>query len=281
MKQNKLLLYGAICILVSITASCVGQPLQEDIVCNKNVNSDQLSEYTGVQPQSGTIYCIAVYDGDTITIEPGKQVRLIGIDAPELSEPGGDIARNYLQCLVLHKEVTLEKGDVNTDSYGRLLRYVFVNGVCINEEMIKNGYAEARYIPEVNRELYIALEIEAETSKLALWKCTVFQPRSVEWDDDIPVIKWKNAGKYVNQYVIVTGTIVNTYNSGGACFLNFHTDQKTRFTVVIFACDFLGFPVTPDMYYKGKTVTIIGIIQEYKGTPEIIVKTPAQIRIGN
>jgi micrococcal nuclease len=279
MKQNKLLLYGAICVLVSITASCVGQPLQEDIVCNKNVNSDQLSEYTGVQNQSGTIYCIAVYDGDTITLETGKQVRLIGIDAPELSEPGGDIARNYLACLVLHKRVTLVKGDENIDSYERLLRYVYVDGVCINEEMIRNGYAEARYIPEINREKYIALEIEAETSKLALWKCTVFQPRLVEWDGNIPVINWKNAGKYVNQYVIVTGTIVDTYNSGGACFLNFHSDQKSHFAVVIFACDFLSFPESPDMYYKGKTVTIIGIVQEYKGTPEIIVKTPAQIRI--
>ncbi|MGD2248951.1 MAG: thermonuclease family protein [Candidatus Methanofastidiosia archaeon] len=281
MKQNKLLLYGAICILVSFTASCVGQPLQEGIVCNKNINTDQVSEYAGVQTQSGPLYCIAVYDGDTITLATGEEVRLIGIDAPELSEPGGDIARNFLACLVLYKEVTLEKGDENTDSYNRLLRYVYVDGVCINEEMIKNGYAEARYIPEVNRELYIELEIKAETRKLALWKCTVFQPRLVEWDDDIPVIDWKNAAKYLNQYVIVKGTIVNTYNSGDVCFLNFHSDQKTRFTVVIFACDFLGFPVTPDMYYKGKPVSIIGIIQEYKGTPEIIVKTPAQIRIGN
>jgi DNA/RNA endonuclease YhcR with UshA esterase domain len=49
--------------------------------------------------------------------------------------------------------------------------------------------------------------------------------------------------------------------------------------VVIFACDIPEFPVTPDVYYHGKTVNIIGIIQEYKGTPEIIVKTPDQIRI--
>jgi hypothetical protein len=71
------------------------------------------------------------------------------------------------------------KGDENRDSYERLLRYVYVNGVCINEEMIRTGYAEARYIPEVNSEKYIALEIGAEINRLALWKCTVFQPRSV------------------------------------------------------------------------------------------------------
>jgi micrococcal nuclease len=272
-------MYGVILVLVSFTASCVGQPLQEDIVCNKNVNSDQLSEYTSVHTQSETIYCIAVYDGDTITIATGEEVRLIGIDAPELSEPGGDIARNYLACLVLHKDISMEKGDENTDSYGRLLRYIYVGDVCINEEMIRKGYAEARYIPEVNRELYIALEIEAETNKLALWKCTTFQPRLVDWDENIPVINWESAEKYVNQYVIVKGTIVDTYNSGGACFLNFHTEWQSHLTVVIFACDFLGFPESPEEYYRGKTVSIIGLIQEYKGTPEIIVKTPDQIRI--
>jgi micrococcal nuclease len=155
-----------------------------------------------------------------------------------------------------------------------------VDGVCVNEEMIRTGYAEARYIPEVNREKYINLEIEAETRKLALWKCTVFQPRSVvNWDCDIPVIDWRDAGKYVNQYVIVKGTIVDTYNSGDVCFLHFHSEWQSHFSVVIFACDIPGFPESPDVYYHGKTVYIIGVIQEYKGSPEIIVKTPDQIRI--
>jgi micrococcal nuclease len=242
------------------------------------VQDNQITEYAGIQEQSEA-YCVAVYDGDTITVSTNEEVRLIGIDAPELSEPGGDISRDFLACLVLYKQVTLVKGDKNTDSYNRLLRYVYVNGICINEEMIRTGYAEARFIPEENREHYIALEIEAETRKLALWKCTVFQPRSVVDWNDIPAIDWKNAGKYVTQYVIVKGTIINTYNSGDVCFLHFHSEWQTHFSVVIFACDFLNFPESPDTYYHGKTVSIIGIIQEYKGTPEIIVKTPEQIRI--
>jgi micrococcal nuclease len=277
MKSNELYIYGVIFVLVGSLA-CVGQPPHEDVVCSRMVQDNQIAEYAGIQEQSEA-YCVAVYDGDTITLSTGVKVRLIGIDTPELSEPGGDIARNFLGCLVLNKEVTLVKGDKNTDSYNRLLRYVYVNGVCINEEMIRTGYAEARYIPEENREHYIALEIEAETRKLALWKCTVFQPRSaVDWND-IPVISWRDAGKYVNQYVIVKGTIVDTYNSGDVCFLHFHTEWQSHFSVVIFACDIPGFSVIPDMYYRGKTVYIIGVIQEYKGTPEIIVKTPDQIRI--
>jgi micrococcal nuclease len=146
--------------------------------------------------------------------------------------------------------------------------------------MIRQGYAEARYLSDDTiREYYIQLEIEAETTRAGLWSDNIFQPRSqVNWDTDLPVILWSDAHNYYNQYVIVKGTIVSTHNTGTVCFLNFHTDYH-YFTAVIFACDFSGFPTSPDGYYLGKPVYIIGIITEYKGSPQIIVKTPDQIRI--
>jgi micrococcal nuclease len=146
--------------------------------------------------------------------------------------------------------------------------------------MIRQGYAEARYLPESPvREYYLQLEIQAETARAGLWNNNVFQSRfNLEWDTDIPVIDWAEADDYYNQYVIAEGTIVDTHNSGRVCFLNFHTDYH-YFTAVIFACDFPGFPYPPDTYYLGKKVQIIGIIKEYKGSPEIIVKTPEQIKI--
>jgi micrococcal nuclease len=146
--------------------------------------------------------------------------------------------------------------------------------------MIRQGYAEARYLPENPiREYYLHLEIQAETARAGLWSDNVFQPRSeVDWDSNLPVITWADADNYYNQYVIVEGTIVNTYNSGIVCFLNFHSDYQ-YFTAVIFACDFPGFPYPPDVYYLGKNVHIMGIIKQYNGSPEIIVKTPEQIKI--
>jgi micrococcal nuclease len=146
--------------------------------------------------------------------------------------------------------------------------------------MIRQGYAEARYLPESPiREYYLHLEIQAETAKAGLWSDNVFQPRfNLEWDSNLPVIDWVNADNYYNQYVIVEGIIINTYNSGRVCFLNFHTNYQ-HCTAVIFACDITGFPYPPDTYYLGKKVQIIGIIKEYKGSPEIIVKTPDQIKI--
>ncbi len=228
-----------------------------------------------------TLICTSIIDGDTFKLETGETVRLIGIDAPELSQPGGKESRQYLTQLILNKGVTLEKGYEDRDKYKRLLRFVYTGDLCINEEMIKQGYAEARYLSSNDplREYYIQLEIKAETAKAGLWSANIFQPRSnLRWGDNIPVITWKNAHNYYNQYVIIEGTIVDTYNSGTVCFLNFDTNYQF-FTAVIFASDFLGFPFIPEVFYLGKKVYIIGIIKEYNGSPEIIVKTPNQIKI--
>ena len=243
--------------------------------------SDDTISYTEDITSYGedTLFCKSIIDGDTFRLENGEKVRLIGIDAPELSQPGGDESRQYLTQLILNKGVTLKKNYEDRDKYDRLLRFVYIDDVCINEEMIRQGYAEARYLPDSIREYYIQLEIGAETAKAGLWNDNIFQPRSnLRWGKGIPVIDWSDAHNYYNQYVIVEGTIVDTYNSGIVCFLNFHTDYQ-YFTAVIFASDFFGFPDFPYIYYLGKEVQIIGIIKEYNGSPEIIVKTPGQIRI--
>ncbi len=241
---------------------------------------DTISTEDTVTWAENTIFCTSIIDGDTFRLETGETVRLIGIDAPELSQPGGDKSREYLARLIKGKGITLEKGFEDRDTYNRLLRFVYIGNLCINEEMIRQGYAEARYMSSEDplREYYIQLEMEAEITKAGLWSENIFQPRSqLNWDSDIPVISWSDAHNYLNQYVIVEGTIVNTYNSGTVCFLNF--DRNYQFTAVIFASDFLGFPMSPEVFYRGKKVYIIGIIREYKGSPEIIVKTPDQIRI--
>lgn len=93
------------------------------------------------------------------------------------------------------------------------------------------------------------------------------------------VISWKDAAKYYGQNKIVEGKVVATYNSGKACFLNFHSNWKKYFTVVIFRSDFYKFPESPEDCYKGKKVRVSGKIKEYQGKPEIILKSPSQIKI--
>ncbi len=93
------------------------------------------------------------------------------------------------------------------------------------------------------------------------------------------VISWQDAAKHYGEYTTVEGTIVDTHNSGKACFLNFHPDYKRYFTAVIFASAFSQFPKNPENYYYGKKVRVSGYIKEYKGKPEIILNDPSQIEI--
>lgn len=86
-----------------------------------------------------------VIDGDTFETEKGQKVRMIGINAPEISDIYGVESKLYLKKLIEGKEVFLSKDKLNKDKdrYGRLLRYVYLDSVDINKQMIIDGYAFA------------------------------------------------------------------------------------------------------------------------------------------
>nr|QNO42679.1 hypothetical protein GKPKHNMI_00001 [Methanosarcinales archaeon ANME-2c ERB4] len=89
-----------------------------------------------------------VIDGDTIELEDGTRVRLLGIDTAEKGEPTYEHAKQKLEELVLNKEVYLESGVEDQDHYGRSLRYVFRNNENINLKMVKEGYAPTLFFPQ-------------------------------------------------------------------------------------------------------------------------------------
>ncbi len=93
------------------------------------------------------------------------------------------------------------------------------------------------------------------------------------------VISWEDASKHINQVKTVEGIIVQAYNSGKVCFLNFHQDYKNNFCAVIFAKAFNAFPKNPEDYYLNKKVRITGKIIDYKGKPEIILNSQSEIEI--
>jgi micrococcal nuclease len=84
------------------------------------------------------------HDGDTIRCKGGISVRLLLIDAPELSQrPFGDQSRRALTRMVpVGARVTLETDREPRDRYGRLLAYVYdADGRMANAEMARAGYA--------------------------------------------------------------------------------------------------------------------------------------------
>jgi endonuclease YncB( thermonuclease family) len=90
-----------------------------------------------------------IIDGDTFKLTDGKSVRLIGIDTPEIDERCGTEAKQQLSSLISGKNVYLEKDVSETDQYDRLLRYVYADGIFVNDRLVYNGYAYAvRYPPD-------------------------------------------------------------------------------------------------------------------------------------
>ena len=117
---------------------------------------------------------VRVIDGDTIEIAGGAHVRYIGMDTPETYpkvEFYGPEAKAKNIELVEGKLVTLEKDVSETDRYGRLLRYVYVDGVFVNGELVRLGYAEAvAYPPDTRYQWQLEqLEKEAKAAKRGIW----------------------------------------------------------------------------------------------------------------
>ena len=113
-----------------------------------------------------------VIDGDTLEIASGQIVRLIGIDAPEVSECYGDPATQFLKNLLENREISLEKDVSEMDKYKRLLRYVYLDDLFVNEYLVNEGYAKAEnYPPDVKyQELFKLAETSAKKAKRGLWK---------------------------------------------------------------------------------------------------------------
>jgi len=127
--------------------------------------------------EENTYLVTKVIDGDTITIEGGQIIRYIGIDTPETVHPSkpvecfGKEASNKNKELVEGKKVKLEKDISETDKYGRLLRYVWIGDIFVNDYLVKQGYAYAyTYPPDVKySDQFVKAQQEAKDNNRGLW----------------------------------------------------------------------------------------------------------------
>lgn len=115
---------------------------------------------------------IRVIDGDTFVIETGERVRVLGINAPEMKTELGEPAKQHLLALIDGKTVDLEPDHISKDRdvYGRLLRYVYLDGVDIDKKMVTDGWAIAflKYRFDKEEE-YRQEEIKAKSAALGIW----------------------------------------------------------------------------------------------------------------
>ena len=133
-----------------------------------------------------------VVDGDTLLLENGERVRLIGIDTPELHESKklhrdsersgqdlqtiqgmGRLAAEFTRNLVEGKRVRLEFDVDKHDKYGRILAYVYLvdDGTFVNAKIVEEGYASLMtYPPNVKyADEFVKLYREARENNRGLW----------------------------------------------------------------------------------------------------------------
>ena len=90
-----------------------------------------------------------IIDGDTVVVQGGETIRLLGIDCDERGKSCYNDAKKYLEENFLGKLAVLESDVEDKDIYGRSLRYLFVDEVNINEDLVKGGYCVARFQEDI------------------------------------------------------------------------------------------------------------------------------------
>jgi len=131
----------------------------------------------------GPATVVAVYDGDTCTCTRpfGKpfQVRLHGIDAPELRDAYGETARYMLATLIHNRRVILVPSEY--DRYRRVVARVLLDGVDISVAMLRAGHAFHFLRYDSSPELAKA-EATARRRRLGLWGMPWAEARRLEYE---------------------------------------------------------------------------------------------------
>lgn len=120
-----------------------------------------------------------VVDGDTVVLEDGQKVRLIGVDTPETVDPRkpiqyfGKEASAFTKAELEGRRVRLEHDWERTDKYGRTLAYIYLeDGTFFNAKLISSGYAHAytKYpFKQEFMDLFRQLERDARENGRGLW----------------------------------------------------------------------------------------------------------------
>jgi len=139
------------------------------------------------------VYVKRVIDGDTIQLETGERVRLVGIDTPEMHESNklyrdsrtsgedtrtiqalGRRSYEFTKKLVEGQRVSLEFDIEKYDKYKRLLAYVYLkkDGTFLNAKIVEEGYASLMSIPPNVKyaDLFLKLYRQARKNQRGLWK---------------------------------------------------------------------------------------------------------------
>jgi endonuclease YncB( thermonuclease family) len=232
----------------------------------------------GLEP-GGTAKAVAVIDGDTLTLDDGRDVRLVGLQAPKLplgrrgfkTWPFAGEAKAALERLALGRRLQLHYGGREIDRHRRVLAHLTdtETGRWIQGAMLAQGMARV-YTFKDNRSAIpemLAIERNARAAKRGIWSHPYYAVRSPE-----------TAARDVDSFQLVEGTVLDVAERKGKTFLNFGADWRSDFTVLVQSRDARSFRKAglslKDL--EGRRIRVRGWIRSWNG-PLIEATHPEQI----
>lgn len=212
-----------------------------------------------------------VYDGDTIILEDGQRVRLLGVNTPEIesrfraSESGGVAAKEWLRQQIQRqgKKVYLELDEEKHDRYKRLLAHIYLpDGKHLNLALIENGLGIINIIPPNIRhaDKMLKAQRKAEERHIGVWSTPNYQPR--------PLAQITDPRKGWQRFI---GTAKSIKQSRKYTRLIFDHN-----TVVLIANDNLKlFPKLEK--YLGEEIEIRGWVSRSKEQRSILIQHPSAL----
>ncbi|MBZ0216084.1 MAG: thermonuclease family protein [Fimbriimonadaceae bacterium] len=253
---------------------------------------DQTGSCALEQGRSGVVS--RVMDGDTLQLEDGLIVRLIGAAAPKqamkrdaagaVENDTADIdrlseqAREALEKLVLGREIQIFFGGTRSDRHHRSLAHIFVsdgeNSLWIQEVIVGAGLARV-YSYKDNRACIRALqqaESVARANELGIWKNSEFAVQ--------PAHPPAGLLGLTDTFQIIEGRVVSAHAVNNRVFLNFGKIWREDFTGSISSRDYAKFrDAGLDLVaLEGRIVRIRGWIEE-RGGPMIVLTHPEQLEL--
>lgn len=238
---------------------------------------------------------VRVLDAETVALDDGRELRLIGTLAPRAleadAEPGTwpmeAAATEALRSLVLGKSIELrfaperidQRIDQRTDRYGRLQAHAFLmEGDArrwVQGALLQQGLARA-YVMAGDRkcaEDLLAAERPAREARLGLWAEAAYQVRSATEPADLLRSR--------TTLQIVEGTIVRVGLTGGSIYLNFDRNWRRGFSVSLRRDDgaLLGAYAGDPKSLEGRSVRVRGWIEQRGGAPVIDMSAGGLIEV--
>lgn len=226
----------------------------------------------------GSARVVSIVDGDTVLLESGREVRLVGLQAPKLAlgRPNFDDwplaaeARAYLSALLLDETVSLSYGGAREDRYGRLLAHLHLSdGKWVQADMLAAGLARVYSFAD-NRACVpdlLGYETAARERRRGIWALDYYAPHDAGRPRDLL--------RLVDTFQLVEGRVHDIATVRDRTFINFGEDWRTDFTIVIQPGDRRFFPEFLDRYTH---VRVRGWIKSFNG-PEIVATHPEQIEL--